>query len=64
MEPTLIVLLFVALALFLYLFVDGILNAKNPRDLGLVLIVFGLFFGWPFSAIGGVLVAVHYLKED
>ena len=62
MEP-LLVLAIIFFAFVLYLFVDGVLSAKNPRDLGLVLIVFGLFFGWPFSAIGGLLVAVHYIEE-
>lgn len=40
-------------------------NADNMGSLGVLLIVAGLIFGWPFAAIGAVLLVahMHYKRE-
>lgn len=47
-----------------FLFVYEITNIRNMRDMGILLTIFGLFFGWPFVAVGAALVIAHYYREN
>lgn len=55
----LLVLLVVGLMIAIVLAVTG---AKDMQELGLVLIVLGLFLGWPVMAIGAALMIAHHYK--
>jgi len=63
MDLMLILALMLAFGVILYLICVEIQNAKDMRSLGLILIVVGLFFGWPIRALGVLLVIAHYFQQ-
>ena len=58
MEGLLLLILF-----GLFAAVIAVMYAKTMFDLGIILVIFGMLFGWPFSAIGACLVACHFYKN-
>lgn len=52
-----IIVLFGALILWL---LNSILEANSMFELGIILIIAGFLFGWPFVITGAILVIAHY----
>jgi hypothetical protein len=63
MDNVLILLIAVAVALFFWLLISAVFECKDMQSLGLLLVVVGLFFGWPILACGVVLVIAHHINQ-
>jgi hypothetical protein len=62
-EQFLLLLIVVAIVAFFWAMVNAVTGARNMQELGIVLIIIGLFFGWPIMAIGAALVIAHNLNK-
>jgi hypothetical protein len=57
-----LILIWLIVIVTVFLFVNCIMTS-DMRDLGIGLIIMGLFFGWPWAAIGTILIIAYYYKE-
>jgi len=63
MAEGLLLLLFFAIVFAICAIIIGVLTAESVTQVGLILIVAGLLFGWPILAVGAVLVIVDQLNK-